>query len=44
MGRGHPATAVIGGVLGALLVGALAGLYLAVRAARLSPTDALRSA
>jgi putative ABC transport system permease protein len=34
---------VAGGVGVALLLGALAGLYPAVRAARLAPTDALRT-
>jgi putative ABC transport system permease protein len=38
-----PTTALIGGVTASLLLGAVAGLYPAVRAARLSPTDALRS-
>jgi putative ABC transport system permease protein len=36
--------AVVGGLLSALAIGALAGLYPSVRAARVSPTDALRSA
>lgn len=34
---------VAAGVAAALLIGAVAGLYPAIRAARLSPTDALRS-
>jgi putative ABC transport system permease protein len=38
-----PALAVAGGVATALLLGALAGLYPAVRAARLAPAAALRS-
>ena len=33
-----------GGLLAALMIGAVAGLYPAMRAARLAPTDALRSA
>ena len=36
-----PAWAVAGGVAATLLIGALAGLYPAIRAARLSPTEAL---
>ena len=36
-----PAWAMIGGVGATLLIGALAGLYPAIRAARLSPTEAL---
>lgn len=36
-----PIEAVVAGVVGAVLVGALAGLYPAVRASRLSPTEAL---
>lgn len=36
-----PLPAVAGGAAGAVLVGALAGLYPAVRASRLSPTEAL---
>jgi putative ABC transport system permease protein len=39
-----PMVALVGGLVAALLIGAVAGLYPAVRAARLSPTDALRSA
>jgi putative ABC transport system permease protein len=36
--------AIVGGIGAALVIGAGAGLYPAVRAARLSPTDALRTA
>jgi putative ABC transport system permease protein len=39
-----PWPALAGGIAAALLIGAGAGLYPAMRAARLSPTDALRSA
>lgn len=39
-----PALGVAAGVGAALLIGGAAGLYPAIRAARLSPTDALRSA
>jgi putative ABC transport system permease protein len=38
-----PLSAVAAGVGAAVLIGAVAGLYPAVRAARLAPTDALRS-
>ena len=38
-----PAAALGGGVVAAAAIGAVAGLYPALRAARLSPTDALRS-
>jgi putative ABC transport system permease protein len=38
-----PPVAVGGGLAAALLIGALAGLYPAIRAARISPTEALRS-
>lgn len=39
-----PAVAVVGGICAAVAIGALAGFYPAMRAARLSPTDALRGA
>jgi putative ABC transport system permease protein len=38
-----PPLAIGGGLIAAAIIGALAGLYPALRAARLSPTDALRS-
>lgn len=38
-----PMVAVWGGIVAALLIGAVAGMYPAIRAARMSPTEALRS-
>ena len=38
-----PGIALAGGVGAALVIGALAGLYPAMRASRLSPTEALRT-
>ena len=38
-----PAYAIAGGIGAALAIGAIAGLYPAIRAARMAPTDALRA-
>jgi putative ABC transport system permease protein len=37
-----PPVAVVGGLLAAIVIGAVAGLYPAFRAARVHPTEALR--
>ena len=39
-----PQIAVVGGLGAALIIGSLAGFYPAIRASRMSPTEALRSA
>ncbi len=39
-----PMVAVVGGLAAAVVIGAIAGLYPAVRASRMSPTEALRTA
>ena len=38
-----PGVAIIGGIVAALVIGGVAGLYPAMRAARVSPTEALRT-
>lgn len=38
-----PTIAIIGGLTAAVVIGAVAGLYPAIRAARMSPTEALRT-
>jgi putative ABC transport system permease protein len=39
-----PAVALYGGICAAVAIGAIAGLYPSMRAAHLSPTEALRTA
>jgi putative ABC transport system permease protein len=39
-----PGVAIVGGFVAAILIGAVAGLYPALRAARMAPTEALRTA
>jgi putative ABC transport system permease protein len=38
-----PVLGLVGGVAASLVIGAVAGLYPAVRASRLAPADAIRS-
>ena len=38
-----PAVAIVGGIVAAIVIGAVAGLYPATRAASVSPTEALRA-
>jgi putative ABC transport system permease protein len=40
---GVPVLGLVGGVAASLVIGAVAGLYPAVRASRLAPADAVRS-
>lgn len=39
-----PQVAIVGGIAAAVVIGAIAGLYPAIRASRMSPTEALRTA